>query len=88
MSIVVPIAVMFVVGIAVGALASGSKLMRGRGFGLNGNISSGLIGSFIGGLIHIGIIRIGGVLGTLILATIGAVIILLVIGLVKKDRHT
>jgi uncharacterized membrane protein YeaQ/YmgE (transglycosylase-associated protein family) len=60
--------------------------MKGYGFGLAGNIVVGIVGAFIAGwlLPMIGIVIGGGILGEIINAIIGAVILLFVIGLVKR----
>lgn len=81
------ILIMLAIGAVAGWLAG--NLMRGGGFGLVGNIIAGLVGSvvgtFIGGMVSGAIgLNVGGWLGTLLWATIGAVIVLFVIGLIKK----
>lgn len=81
------ILIMLAIGAVAGWLAG--NLMRGGGFGLIGNIIAGLVGSvvgtFIGGMVSGAIgLNVGGWLGTLLWATIGAVIVLFVIGLIKK----
>jgi uncharacterized membrane protein YeaQ/YmgE (transglycosylase-associated protein family) len=60
--------------------------MTGYGFGLIGNIVVGIVGAFIAGwlLPRIGFILVGGIAAEIINAVIGAVILLAVIGLVKK----
>jgi uncharacterized membrane protein YeaQ/YmgE (transglycosylase-associated protein family) len=61
--------------------------VRGVGFGLIGNIIVGIVGAFIAGwlLPKFGIPLIGGsIIGPIIYATIGAVILLLIIGLFKR----
>ncbi len=76
------IAVLFVGGIA-GWLAG--KFMRGGGFGIFANIVVGIIGAIIGGFVF-GLfgIRADGLIGAIIMATIGAGILLYVVGLFKK----
>lgn len=76
------IAVLFVGGIA-GWLAG--KFMRGGGFGIFANIVVGIIGAIIGGFVfgQFGI-RADGLIGAIIMATIGAGILLYVVGLFKK----
>jgi uncharacterized membrane protein YeaQ/YmgE (transglycosylase-associated protein family) len=73
--------------LAVGALAGwlAGTLMKGRGFGVIGNIIVGVVGSVLGGFIFGALgITTGGLLGAIIMATIGAVILLFIIGLVKR----
>ena len=59
--------------------------MKGGGFGVIGNIVVGILGSFLGGwlLPKLGLI-IGGDFGGFITAVIGAVILLFLVGLIKK----
>lgn len=93
MNIVVPILIMFVIGSVAGLLVRNSHLMRGRGFGMEGSIIAGVLGSFAGGLANMGGItkslfgfKIGGAIGSLIWAAAGAVIVLFIIALIKKDQ--
>jgi uncharacterized membrane protein YeaQ/YmgE (transglycosylase-associated protein family) len=71
----------------IGAIAGwlAGKLMKGGGFGLVGNIVVGIIGAIIGQFVFnlLGIIA-GSLLGTIVMATIGASILLFLVGLVKK----
>ncbi|HMQ50885.1 MAG TPA: GlsB/YeaQ/YmgE family stress response membrane protein [Anaerolineae bacterium] len=78
----------FLLWILIGALAGwiAGELMRGRGFGLLGNIIVGIVGALIGGLIF-GALGVGpgfGLLGSLITAVIGAVVLLFIISLVRR----
>lgn len=72
-----------VIGIVAGYLAG--KIMKGKGFGLLGDLIVGVIGSFIGvwvfGLLGI---STGGILGLLIASIAGALLLLYVARLVKK----
>ena len=63
-------------------------LMKGAGFGLLGNMVVGIIGAFVAGFVLpiIGISIGGGILGSILHATIGTIILLFVISLVKKGR--
>ena len=74
--------VFLAVGILAGFLAG--HIWRGRGFGLLGDLIVGVIGSFIGvwvfGLLHI---SSAGIIGLLIAAIVGALILLYLIRLVK-----
>ena len=72
-----------VIGGVAGWLAG--LLMKGRGFGLIGNIVVGIIGAFIGGfLANVVGIAATGILGSILLATAGAAVLLFLIGLIKK----
>jgi len=76
-----------IIFLAVGALAGwlAGIIMKGRGFGLIGNIIVGIIGAVLGGFVFglLGIIT-GGFLGAVIMATIGAVLLLYIISIIKK----
>ncbi len=71
-----------IVGVIAGWLAG--VLVKGGGFGLIGDLVVGIIGALIGGLLFGGALLGGGVLGSILVATIGAVILLLVIRVLKK----
>lgn len=77
-----------VVFIIVGAIAGwlAGLIVKGFGFGLLGNIVVGIVGAFIAGLLFpaIGISIGGGLLAAIIHSTIGAVILLVLIRLVKQ----
>jgi len=73
--------------ILVGAVAGwlAGQIMKGAGFGLIGNILVGIAGAFIGGFLFkfLGI-HAGGLIGSIITALAGAVVLLFLIGLIKK----
>jgi uncharacterized membrane protein YeaQ/YmgE (transglycosylase-associated protein family) len=71
-----------IVGVIAGWLAG--VLVKGGGFSLIGDLVVGIIGALIGGLLFGGTLLGGGVLGSILVATIGAVILLLVIRVLKK----
>jgi uncharacterized membrane protein YeaQ/YmgE (transglycosylase-associated protein family) len=73
-----------VIGAVAGWLAG--LIMKGYGFGLIGNIVVGIVGAFIAGwlLPRIGFVLVGGIVAEIINAVIGAVILLAVIGFIKK----
>lgn len=77
-----PLIGFLVIGLVAGFLAE--QIMKGRGAGLVINLVVGVVGSFIGGLLF-GFMRLSfhGLIGTLISATVGAVILLFLLGLVK-----
>lgn len=71
----------------IGALAGwlAGLVMKGRGFGVLVNMVVGVLGAFFGGwlLPKLGI-SFGGDIGVFITAFIGAVLLLAIIGLIKK----
>jgi uncharacterized membrane protein YeaQ/YmgE (transglycosylase-associated protein family) len=73
---------MLLIGAIAGWLAG--QLFRGVGFGVLGNIAVGIVGALIGGFLFGNVFIVGGLLGQIICATIGAVILLFVISLVKR----
>lgn len=75
--------VFLIIGAIAGWLAG--KLMKGRGFGVFGNIIVGVIGAVIGGFIFdlLGI-SANGFIGSIITATIGAGILLYLVRILKK----
>jgi uncharacterized membrane protein YeaQ/YmgE (transglycosylase-associated protein family) len=59
--------------------------MKGGGFGLLGNIIIGIVGGVVGGfLFRLLAIAAGGLIGSIVTATVGAVVLLYLVGLVKK----
>ena len=75
---------MLVVGGVAGWLAG--LIMKGGGFGVIGNIIVGVLGAFAGTYLFdaLGISIAGGLVGSLITAIIGAVVIVFIVGLIKK----
>jgi len=75
--------IILLVGLIAGWLAG--KIVTGGGFGLIGDIAIGIVGSFIGSwlLPQLGIQIASGIVTKIIVATIGAVLLLLVVGLVR-----
>jgi uncharacterized membrane protein YeaQ/YmgE (transglycosylase-associated protein family) len=71
------------VGLVAGFLAG--KIMKGKGFGLVGDLVVGVLGAIIGWWIF-GMLGIGGygLLGSIILALIGALLLLYIVRVVKK----
>ena len=72
-----------IVGLAAGYLAG--MFMKGRGFGLVGNLVVGVIGAFLGRFLF-GLLGLGayGLIGSLVVAFIGAIVLLYIIGMLKK----
>lgn len=72
------------VGLAAGWLAG--VLVKGGGFGLVGDLVVGVVGALIGGFIFgmLGVSAGGGLLGSLLVATLGAVVLLFIVRLIKR----
>ncbi len=72
----------------IGAIAGwlAGQLVRGFGFGLIGNIVIGIIGAAVGGWLfgRFAILPVGGIPGAILSATIGAVIVLFLVRLIKR----
>ena len=77
--------VFLLVGLVAGFLAG--MIMRGHSFGLVGNLIIGVIGAFIGGFVF-RLLNIGGsdLLWQIISATVGAIILLFLLGLLRKNK--
>jgi uncharacterized membrane protein YeaQ/YmgE (transglycosylase-associated protein family) len=71
------------IGLIAGWLAG--QIMKGKGFGLGGNLIVGCIGALVGGFLFdlLGIFT-HGLIGSLIAALAGALVLLWIISLVKK----
>ena len=78
------IVILLLVGGIAGWLAA--VVMRGRGLGIAGNIVVGIVGAFFASwlLPRFGVAIGGGLLGSILNAFIGAVILLFLIGLLKR----
>lgn len=77
--------------IVVGAIAGwlAGKVMKGRGFGLIGNVVIGVIGALVGGWLTGALLNISNAINgfnlqTLLVAFIGSVIVLYIAKLIKK----
>lgn len=72
------------IGLVAGAIAG--LIIRGKGYGCLLNIIVGIAGAWFGNwLLHeLGIFVNSGFLGTLITAVIGAVVLLALLGLIRK----
>ncbi|HEY4642518.1 MAG TPA: GlsB/YeaQ/YmgE family stress response membrane protein [Thermoanaerobaculia bacterium] len=73
-----------IIGAIAGWLAG--LVMKGRGFGLLGDIVVGIIGAFLGGWLfgRLGVSFGGGLAGSLIVAFLGAVILLFLVRLIRR----
>ena len=80
---IISLIIFLAVGALVGWLAG--IIVKGRGFGVPGNITVGIVGAVLGGLLFgfLGVTT-GGLLGSIVMAIIGASILLSIIGLFKK----
>jgi uncharacterized membrane protein YeaQ/YmgE (transglycosylase-associated protein family) len=76
--------ILLVVGAIAGWLAG--IIVKGYGFGLIGNIVVGVIGAFIGNWLFpsLGLWDIPGIVGVIVSATLGAIILLVIIGLIRR----
>lgn len=76
--------ILLIIGAVAGFLAG--LIVKGYGFGLVGNIVVGIVGAFIGNWLFPRFFPIGGdpIVSQIITATIGAVILLVLIGLVRR----
>jgi uncharacterized membrane protein YeaQ/YmgE (transglycosylase-associated protein family) len=72
------------IGLAAGWIAG--HLLRGVGFGVVGDVLVGVCGAVLGGVLFdvLGLSSGGGRLGSLIVATVGAVVFLLLLRLIRK----
>jgi uncharacterized membrane protein YeaQ/YmgE (transglycosylase-associated protein family) len=73
--------------LAIGAVAGwlAGVLMSGGGFGLLGDIVVGIIGAVLGGVLFGALgISAGGLVGAIVTATVGAVVLIFILRLVKR----
>ncbi len=79
------IIVILIIGLIAGWLAG--RIMQGGGFGLIGDIIVGIIGAFVGTWLW-GFLRLPMIgnfwINAIIVATVGACVVLFVIGLIKR----
>jgi uncharacterized membrane protein YeaQ/YmgE (transglycosylase-associated protein family) len=71
------------IGLVAGWLAG--QFMKGGGFGIIGDIVVGVLGALLGGFLF-GLLGIsaGGLIGSLIVATVGAVVLIFILRLIKR----
>lgn len=74
-----------IIGLIAGWIAG--LIMKGRGLGIAGDIVVGIIGALIGGYIFrlLGVPTGGGFWGPLLTSIVGAVILLAIIGFVRRE---
>lgn len=76
-----------VIFLLIGAVAGwiAGQVVKGGGFGLVGDIIVGILGAFVAGLLLPGLgLGLTGIVGSIIYAAIGAIILLVVIRLIKR----
>jgi uncharacterized membrane protein YeaQ/YmgE (transglycosylase-associated protein family) len=76
-----------IVGLVAGVLAS--LVMGGTGYGLIGDIIIGIVGAFVGGWVFrsLGVTSpMGGLAGVILVAFVGAVVLLFVLRLIRGAR--
>ena len=73
------------VGIAAGFIAG--QIMKGRGFGLLGNLIVGVVGAVLGGWLlgALGLYAGSGLVPSLVTAIIGSIALLFIVGLIRKN---
>lgn len=76
-----------IIWLAIGAIAGflAGLIVKGYGFGLAGNIAVGIVGAIIAGFLfpRLGLFP-GGIGGEIIAATIGAVLLLVLLGILRR----
>lgn len=73
--------------IVIGGIAGwlAGKLMKGGGFGIVVNVLLGIVGSVVGGwLFGLAGITAAGIVGSLASATVGAIVLLAIVGLFNR----
>lgn len=74
------------IGAVSGWLAG--QIKQGFGFGLLGNIIIGIIGAFVGSWLLRSVLHVnlgGDLLGVIVTSVIGALVVLVLVGLIKKS---
>ncbi|HOT47158.1 MAG TPA: GlsB/YeaQ/YmgE family stress response membrane protein [Spirochaetota bacterium] len=79
------ILILVAIGLVAGWLAG--MIWKGGGFGILWNIIIGVAGSFLGGWIFrlLGI-SYGGIIGSIVAALVGALILLAIVNLIRRRR--
>lgn len=76
-----------VIFLLIGAVAGwiAGQVVKGGGFGLIGDIVVGILGAFVAGFLLPGLgLGLTGIVGSIIYAAIGAIILLVVVRLIKR----
>jgi uncharacterized membrane protein YeaQ/YmgE (transglycosylase-associated protein family) len=73
---------LLLVGLIAGWLAS--MLVGAGGYGVIGDIVVGILGALIGGWLFGGMWPAGGLLGSILVATLGAIILLVLLRLIRR----
>ena len=76
-----------VIFLLIGAVAGwiAGQVVKGGGFGLIGDIVVGILGAFVAGFLLPGLgLGLTGIVGSIVYAAIGAIILLVVIRLIKR----
>lgn len=76
-----------VIFLLIGAVAGwlAGQVVKGGGFGLIGDIVVGILGAFVAGWLLPGLgLGLTGIVGSIIYAAIGAIILLVVVRLIKR----
>lgn len=72
-----------IIGLVAGWLAG--RVIRGKGFGLLGNLIVGVLGAIIGGyLFDLLGIGAGGIIGQIVVAFIGAIVLIFILSLLRR----
>ena len=72
------------IGMVAGWLAG--QIMKGSGFGVVGDIVVGVLGAILGGLLFNALqLPWGGLFGSLVVATIGAILLIFIVRLIKRS---
>ena len=78
----VAIIIMLAIGAVAGWLAG--QIIKGGGYGLVGNMVIGILGAVVAGFLFPGFLPLGGLVGQIVSATIGAIILLFIVGIIKR----
>ena len=74
-----------IIGLVAGWLAG--QVMKGRGFGLVGNLIVGVLGALAGGfLFRLFGLEAHSLLGSLTTATVGAIVVLVIVGVLVRQK--
>ena len=81
------ILMVILIGLVAGALAG--RVVSGHGYGLWGDIAVGVIGALLGSWVLTAVfgVMLGGLIGSLVTAFLGAVVLLWLIRLVAPKAH-